>query len=275
MKYTRFEFGSRMDPVIRKYFIDFVVFIPIFAIFIGFLISKFVITPSFFKTKAVESGKPANYEYQTIKDRRFYIAQAGVFQSGSNAKLTAERIKSHNLTAFVMDEGQLYRVIVQASIDHDYIVKKVGNYKSAGYDCIIKGLNVQAKELPVSLRCDKGYVLANAAVKQTGDFIVTCSEILSGYAAKKTDYKHASDALKNTDDGIEHNRGELNGYNGSNNEMVKELCTRCRPIWDVTNEVIKIKDDENFCSGIEEKLIQLVYFYNDLVVTYNKWVTAR
>ena len=275
MNYTRFEFGTGTGSAARKYLIGFTILIPAIAILIGFLLSKFVVIPGFLKGKGRASEKAGGYAYQVIKDRKFYILQGGIFQSESNAKLTVQGMKSHNLTAYIRDEGQLFRVVAGVSLDRAFIAEKVGILKTAGYSCIIKELNVRADELPAGLRSDSACLLANAAVKRSGELIDTWSEILSGFVSKRIDHKRASSRLKSAASSVETTGKELDGYGGENADWVGEMSAKCKPISKAADQVVKIDGDEDFLRALEERLIQSAYSYEDLVRAYNARIAAR
>jgi hypothetical protein len=244
------------------------------------ILSRYIIIPYILKLddkQPVESAQPEisskpteeAYVYETIKPRKYYIAQAGYFSSMANAESLLSRIRQANLPAYVNKEAQYFRVIVYIDADKAKVNKKIGDYKSLGYECIAREINLSFKEIPESSRKDNKYILLTKMINEGLKVTDENKDSLNKYENKSIDFNTMKDKL---DTGYKDLSGLLSKYNeikDKENEKTDELIKRYEVIVNMLNEISKLNNDNTFIQKAYEKEIQSIYLLNELSAIYN------
>lgn len=144
MKYTRLEPIKKAANSKIKILVGFVIVIPITAILVGSIITRFVILPFAIKNA---SAAPSNTRIKvaaSIKKREFsvYILQAGAFANPDNANVLKNAILGIGEKTSIINDNKIYRVIVDISENKDSIIKTKDKLSQNGYGCLINEMKI-------------------------------------------------------------------------------------------------------------------------------------
>lgn len=138
MKYTRLEICRGISNSKLKLVIGFFIIIPIIAVMSGSIISKILIPDKGSLNAVKNEDKPLVVVNQNIKmDYRVYFLQAGAFIGKDNAETLRNAIKRDDIIPVVVQDEDIYRVIIRISDDRDIIIRERDMLKNLNYNCLI------------------------------------------------------------------------------------------------------------------------------------------
>lgn len=293
MKYTRFEFKKDRDENFKHFAFRFLLLIPVIAIVCGMILSRYIIVPYILKlgsnqsatniepevtkkpqdsSETEKSNKPADetYEYETLKPRKYYIAQAGYFSTLDNAESFLNLIKQANLPAYVNKEEQYFRVIVFLDSDKAKVNKRINDYKALGYTCFVREINISLKEMPESYRKDNKYILLNRMIIQYLKVIDENKDFLSKYENKSIDFNTLKEKLDDGNKSLSQLISKYNEITNKDDEKIDNFIEKYETTVNTVAEISKLKNDNTVIQKAYEKDMQSVYLLNELSIVYNE-----
>lgn len=256
MRYTRFEFKNINSINRKRTLTKFLLILP-FIIALGFMLSKLFILPNILERNPQD--KKVKYVYQYMESRSFYLVQMGAFASSDNAKAYAETLRNNNIPAYVDNSGKYSFVLNYAGADRKTAEDKLKYYKSNGYICLIKQIDIIPYNLQGENALDDRYILLSRLVNEAGSFIDCCSSSFDSFEQEKIDYSVLTKNIKK----LYMNVNEcLNEYvNLKNVQLPEEEYEGWRELDRIMNDIIDIDNDSDLYVKFNEKLIKAIYGY--------------
>lgn len=150
MRYARLEPIKKAANSRIKTLISFIVIIPAAAIIIGSIITKIIILPYAVKSGAVSNPNTSLSTSVSSKKKNLiiYILQAGAFSNSNNADMLKNAIVSTGEKAMVINDNNIYRVIIGIDETKDAVNKIKSKLLQNGYVCFINELKfgVESKD---------------------------------------------------------------------------------------------------------------------------------
>jgi hypothetical protein len=270
VRYTRFEYIGYGDRKGRHLVLRLLIVIPAAAIISGYLISRLILIPYVFKPKEIDKeGIPSakSYVYKSTGVRKFFIIQAGIFSSESNAQVLAEKIRALNMPVYINPEGQYFRVIVYAGMSSGRAEDLSKAYEQKGYKCIRKEFNPLPVDIPEEMRNDRQTAILSNIISQTADIADLCS-IITEHDQEDADPGRIN-SLKNS---LEKMRENVYGLKESETDEIK----RYDEIENICSSMYNLFGGENgdlkgsvSTSAWQERAINFICLYGKLVESYN------
>jgi hypothetical protein len=200
MKYTRLELHSGLSKNTAKNIIIFFALIPVISICIGKMVTGLIVIP--YIGKAIQPAQyTANIE-DSNTDSEFYFLQAGVFSSRENADILQRGINNISKSTFIMNDADMFRVIVDISKNKSNLEEIQKSLKTSGYNCIINCVNFSSKNAVVSYSANTKTIIdlfeleynvilniQNNKEVSTEEILKQKSKIIDIYEKLKTDSK--------------------------------------------------------------------------------------
>lgn len=138
MKYTRLEIYRGISNSKVKLVIGFFIVIPVIAVISGSIISKVLIPDKQNLNTVQNEDKPLVVINQNItRDYSVYFLQAGAFIGKNNAEKLRNAIKRDDIIPVVVQDEDIYRVIIRISDNRDIILNERDKLQNINYNCLI------------------------------------------------------------------------------------------------------------------------------------------
>lgn len=147
MRYTRMEISKNTSSAYYRIILEFFIIIPIVATILGSLITKTLIIPYF--NKNISSGKTSEgiVSKPIIIGKEYTVSmlQAGVFLNKSNAETLVKGLASKSQNAFLAQDDDSFRIIMEISENRAILEEKQKSISSSGYSCLIRDYGIYIK----------------------------------------------------------------------------------------------------------------------------------
>lgn len=176
MKYTRIDMPQKSKASSIKQAILFFVVLPLCAVMVGGVISRFLIVPYMNKNVNSEPTKSTVKVVEKSKEYSIYILQAGIFSTNENASSLSGTFNSLGIKSFVIHDKDGFRVIVGASYKDDTIKADANKLKNMGYTTVTKQAIVNSgifKDNDDKVKIKDYVITLGAVLKQMEDDLST------------------------------------------------------------------------------------------------------
>lgn len=268
MKYTRLEFKGQRSRNFKKDDLKFFILVPVIAIALGFAASRLFIIPSLNKLNNTNTLPKKTYTFEPIKAKRYFLFQAGIYSSENNARAAADRIKAGGAASYIRQDGQYFRVIIFISPDSSVIEDKRKEYISAGYDCLVKEINIGGPEIPQELKSKNEIILTNRIINYAGDEIDNFYNLSLSYQSKQIDNKALYGKISAFDSEMKKRMDDYKALKDKKDVFVDQAVESCQTVNSIFIDET-LKDGKALQSNyFQGKLLQAIYLYNDMLNTY-------
>lgn len=220
MRYSVYKFIDEKLKRTSKIAISFLILMPIAAIICGKLLTKFLILPYFNNTKTSKT----TISYKNIEKFNFYILQAGIFSSKENASTLCSGIEGCGYNCAVVEDNNLYRVIVNISDNAKNAELIMDKLKKSGYSSIIKSYEIS--------------LIYDNKLEKMKSYTAAVSSMLAGQSEMLNSNMKLNENTKSIESSINAVKEE---YKNVDTDFNKDLDTRFKTF----NSII-MKNAENF-----------------------------
>lgn len=183
MKYTRLEIYKGISNSKIKIILVFFILIPVIAVLAGSIISKIFITSKQTISLSQNMDEPSIAAIQSSSyNYKVFLLQAGAFMSQKNAEVLKEAIKRDDITPVVIEDDEIYRVIINLSDDKELIIEEKNKLQTLGYNCLINEFIFVSIDEPDNEVIEK----TNKYIKISADIIKLQLEINDSFFQKDT-----------------------------------------------------------------------------------------
>lgn len=262
MKYTRLEIYKGITSSKLRVLIGFFIVIPIIAVISGSIISRLFIKTEVQTLSSQNQDKPLiAVNIKSKLDYKIAFLQAGAFITKSNAETLKNAVKKEDIDPIVIEDGDIYRVIIQISDKNDNISQSKDKLQGLGYNCLINEFNFSTIESS-----------ENEEIEKTNNLIIASVSII------ETSLKLIEDFSKKDLNNLEMLKKQLINLNNNYTELVKlnslpQLNLFKNNIDSYTNAYINSysNDDINECrKNLGQMILSLNNYYKELVQRYIK-----
>lgn len=179
MRYTRLDIQKKYYGKTAKLIIQFFVVLPLLALLIGNLLTRFIIIPQIERSLA-GNDKSTVSAYKIEKINSLYYLQAGVFSNKENANFLVNGLKERGFAAALVQDQEKYRIVVGYSDDANELNKRKEELKAAGYNGLINEINLKLldKDGKEELKFIKEYLTAvSGIIKAQAEYASDSSQI--------------------------------------------------------------------------------------------------
>lgn len=260
MKYTRLEIYKGISNSKLKLILGFFIVIPVIAVLSGSLISKIFITDKTSINTIQNEDKSLIVVNQSVKsDYKIYFLQAGAFMSEDNGESLRNAIKREDISPVVIQDDDIYRVIIQISDNKDLITRERDKLINLNYNCLINEFKF------VSIEPSSG-----DETEKINKFIGTSVNIIGGLL------KLTNNLPQKDSDQLENIKEYCLNLNGIYTELEKinsttQLKNFKQRFEQYTNEYVKGYEngDEDECTkNIGQIVLLLSSYYKEIVQKY-------